>query len=307
MNKRILLALLHREIGSKLVRAVLGAFRSTNDLNPEEVMSYLEPHLSPNALARLNDLVNQDETMRLLQKKLDLAGVTVITMHDRLYPPSLLALGSPPPLLYVKGDLDKVQLPGIGICGSRKASQKGLKSAEKFGQMAASEGIPEISGYAQGVDARAHLGALKEGGMTVAVIAEGILRFRHKKVFSQIPNLGSQMVVLSEFHAERPWHVSTAMQRNKTICGLSSALVVVEANESGGTLDAGMKCLKQEKPLLVIDYSTASEMPPGNLRLIDSGGISVGSSNDLKMHIKAAMSKYRTSSATVGHQSRLLV
>ena len=73
------------------------------------------------------------------------------------------------------------------------------------------------------------------------------------------------MVVLSEFHPERPWHVSTAMQRNKTICSLSNALVVVEANEKGGTFDAGMKCLKQKKPLLVIDYSTVSEMPSGQL------------------------------------------
>ena len=305
-NSKCLLAFLHQEIGINHIRAILEAFKA-DDFEPQEVISVLKPRLSPDTLAKLNDLISQHDTLALLQKRLDLEGVTVITMHDRIYPPSLLALGSPPPLLYVKGDLYKVGLPGIGICGSRKASQKGLENAEKFGQMAASQGIPEISGYAQGVDAKAHLGALKEGGMTIAVIAEGILRFRHKKVFSEIPDLESQMVVLSEFHPDRPRHVSTAMQRNKTICGLSNALVVVEANETGGTFDAGMKCLQQKKPLLVIDYSTASEMPSGNLRLIDSGGIPVRSAKDLKKQINAAMSQYQTTSTSVGHQSRLLV
>ncbi len=307
MNKRILLALLHREIGSKLVRDLIKTFEFADDLDPQEVTSFLKPSLSPEKLARLNSLVIRSDNLELLQEKLCRAGVAIIVMHDALYPSSLLALRSPPPLLYVKGHLVKAPLPGIGICGSRKASDKGLEYAENFGRIMASQGITEISGYAQGVDARAHLGALKNGGVTIAVIAEGILRFRHRRIFNDILDLESRMIVVSEFHPERPWHVSTAMQRNRTICGLSNAMVVVEAGDSGGTLDAGKKCLEQGKPLLVLRYENTGEMPLGNLRLIRNGGIPVPSFNDLKSRVGAAMSIHRTTPEASARQSRLLV
>ena len=86
--------------------------------------------------------------------------------------------------------MTKYDSPVSGYAALAKHHKRGWRIAEKFGQIAASEGIPEISGYAQGVDARAHLGALKEGGLTVAVIAEGILRFRHKKDIYSDPKFG---------------------------------------------------------------------------------------------------------------------
>ena len=62
------------------------------------------------------------------------------------------------------------------------------------------------------------------------------------------------------------------MKRNGTICGLSRGMVVVEAHASGGTFDAGNKCLEQKKPLFVVEFSHVSDMPEGNKKLIEAEG-----------------------------------
>ena len=289
-SKRLIFALLHRFVGLHALRAATETFRDVDNVDLQEVIDFVKPRLSPKEIAKVDDAITQPNTLKDLWKELNEGGVTVIAMGDDLYPPSLLNLKSSPPLLYAKGDISNVKLPGIGICGSRNASQKGLDHAKSFGKITADASITEISGYARGVDEEAHLGALKAGGKSIAVLAEGILRFRSKRIFRGIPTVNSHMVIISEFHPHRPWSVYNAMKRNNTILGLSKALVVVEASEKGGTLDAGIKCLKQRKPLLVLQHGKESERPPGNVRLIRRGGIPVHNNNELKTKMKDAMS-----------------
>ena len=82
------------------------------------------------------------------------------------------------------------------------------------------------------------------------------------------------------------------MARNRTICALSAALVVVEAGSTGGTLDAGKKCLRQDKPLLVVEYGDQAAMPEGNKELIQRGGLPVTSINSLKAAAVRAVEAY---------------
>ncbi len=286
-NKHLLFALLHRLVDLRSLRASARTLSNVDDLDIQDVVTFIKPRLSPKEIARIEKAISQPNALADLWRELDEAGVAVIAMGDKLYPPSLLELKSPPPILYVKGDIRSIQLPGIGICGSRKATQAGLEHAETFGEITASENVTEISGYARGVDEKAHLGALLSGGSSVAVLAEGILRFRHKRAFRDISNLDSHMVVISEFPPHRPWTVYNAMKRNDTILGLSKALVVVEASAKGGTLDAGLKCLKHGKPLFVLQYKEESEMPAGNRKLIELGGVPVSTNNELRSLIRS--------------------
>jgi hypothetical protein len=56
---------------------------------------------------------------------------------------------------------------------------------------------------------------------------------------------------LEEIMAERNL---SAMQRNKTICGLSRAMVLIEARSTGGSIQAGRDCLKMGLPLFAAVY-----------------------------------------------------
>ena len=300
-NKRLIFALLHRFVGLPALRAAIKAFSDVDNVDVQEVIDFVKLRLSTKEIAKVQNAIAQPNAMEELRRELDEGGVTVIAMGDDLYPASLLNMKSPLPLLYAKGDIRSVNLPGIGICGSRSASQKGLDHAKSFGRITADENVTEISGYARGVDEEAHLGALKAGGKSIAVLAEGILRFRHKRAFREIPDLDSRMVVVSEFHPHRPWSVYNAMQRNNTILGLSEALVVVEASAKGGTLDAGLKCLKQKKPLFVLQYKDEHKTPSGNRTLIEMGGVPVRTNRQLSSLMRGAV---RKSGRSISHRSR---
>ena len=306
-NKRLIFALLHGFVSLHALRAATRFFSDVDNVDLQEVIDSVKPRLSTKEIARVVAALAQPDALEALRRELVEGGVTVIAMGDNLYPQSLLDMKSPPPLLYAKGDISNVKLPGIGICGSRNASQKGLDHAKSFGKITADESITEISGYARGVDERAHIGALRAGGRSIAVLAEGILRFRRKRVFRGIPNLDSHIVIISEFHPRISWTVYNAMKRNDTILGLSKALVVVEASEKGGTLDAGIKCLKQKKPLWVLHYGEESARPKGNQKLIEMGGVPVHTNKQLSSLMRSAVGKSGRSISHISRQASLTI
>ena len=78
--------------------------------------------------------------------------------------------------------------------------------------------------------------------------------------------------MVSQFEPDAPWSVFRAMERNELIIGLSRAMVVVEAGETGGTLSAGRATLKAGKPLYVAVYENMPENAPGNDLLLKIGG-----------------------------------
>lgn len=281
MKRDTALAGIHSRAGDEVLRHVVDRFGDHGDIGRDEFREVLSGILPTDVVDNLWGTVEWDKMERSLQE----IQVRVLTLGEADYPVSLRVVRQPPPLLYVIGDLTALQEPGIGICGSRKASPKGLEYARIFGAKVARLGLPEVSGYARGVDTEAHLGALEAGGRTVIVLAEGMAHFRLKQVFRSIEGVLERITVVSEFHPARPWQVASAMKRNRTICALSKGVVVVEAGDTGGTLDAGKECLRQGKPLLVVQHGEAAGTPAGNLELIRAGGIPVTSRRDLERRL----------------------
>lgn len=128
------------------------------------------------------------------------AGIIPITSPD--YPPQLRQIISAPPILYIRGNRDCLQLPQIGIVGSRRMTQGGERNALQWGQNLAEAGFTVTSGLALGVDGAAHRGALQASngpgvGTTVAVMATGIDRiypFRHNKLADHILQAGGALI-----------------------------------------------------------------------------------------------------------------
>jgi DNA processing protein len=72
------------------------------------------------------------------------------------------------------------------------------------------------------------------------------------------------------------------MTRNAVISGLSRALVVVEAGETGGTLAAGLHALDRGQPVLVLQLFGA---PVGNQILLDKGATPIRSREELESRL----------------------
>jgi DNA processing protein len=102
------------------------------------------------------------------------------------------------------------------------------------------------------------------------VLAEGILHFKLKRELRDVWDDG-RAVVVSEFLPGLPWSVHHAMQRNRTICGLSLAMVLIEARENGGSYEAGKASLELGVPLFAAVYEGMPVSATGNSELLGKG------------------------------------
>ncbi|MFI7547248.1 DNA-processing protein DprA [Actinoplanes sp. NPDC049599] len=207
-------------------------------------------------------------------------GIYAVMYGDERYPKQLGSLASSSPIFFCWGNADLFAAPSIGMCGSRNATEVGLKAAGLCGEEAAALGVAVVSGYAKGVDTETHLAALNSGGKTVIVLPEGIDGFRIKRDFPRNLFRKEDVLVVSQFAPRQPWTAGAAMTRNKVIYGLGSALVVIEAGERGGTLAAGQGALANGRSVLVLDFDGST--PAGNRILLDKGGIPVPNRRKLR-------------------------
>jgi len=158
-------------------------------------------------------------------------GADLLILDDGTYPALLREIYDPPIVLYVKGAWsDCLERPCIAIVGSRKSSTYGQNAALMLSRDLAQRGVTIISGFARGIDAAAHRGALEAGGRTVAVLGTGIDRCYprdHAKLATDILNRGGAIV--TQFPLGTPPVSENFPYRNRIISGLSLGTVVVEA------------------------------------------------------------------------------
>ena len=209
-------------------------------------------------------------------------GVGAVLLGSPEYPYLLSRIRAAPPCLFYLGSANLLTASGIGMCGSRNASDEGLRAATACGEVAAQQGLTVVSGYARGVDTTTHVSALSSGGNTLIVLPEGIDRFRVKRGPMSDVWDPKRVLVVSQFSPDRPWRADRAMARNSVIIGLSLALVVVEASDKGGTLAAGTRALQLNKPVLALEFATN---PRGNAELIRHGAISVRNRAELRARL----------------------
>ena len=91
-------------------------------------------------------------------------GHGFLAWDDDDYPPSLLEIGDPPPILFCLGRRELLGRPALAVVGSRNATPQGCDDAEAFAFALSSAGLTIVSGLASGIDAAAHRGGLAGAG-----------------------------------------------------------------------------------------------------------------------------------------------
>ena len=255
--KKILDHCHHKGISIKdFIEAIIRGDRKTHLLTPSQIDSLGDRNV------RL-----EDQWARLKEQNIEVLAVGDVNYPNRM----ISALNNKAPLIiFAKGDIGLLTKPCLGFCGSRKASEKGLKTAWDCADQMARKGVNIISGYASGVDMTAHKAALEAGCTTTFVLAEGILNFRIKKDLKDVFD-DSRVLILSEFLPGIPWSVRNAMQRNSTICSLSQVMILIEAEKKGGSISAGRTSLKMGRPLFAPVYEGMPESASGNRILLSQG------------------------------------
>ena len=196
-----------------------------------------------------------------------------IAQDDVLYPKNVAGFFKKLPDIWAIGNTNLLNHKNtVGFCGSRKASDIGIKAAHNCIQelIKKNDNVIIVSGNANGVDLEVHYAALKNGASTILVLPEGLDNFKIKPRLRSVWSW-QRVLVISQFDNKAVWRVWQAMQRNDLILALSKAMVVIEAGETGGTKAAADSAIKHETPLFVIDYG---ENPTGNKNLLQCEGAS---------------------------------
>ena len=170
---------------------------------------------------------------------IDRFQITVIPHDDDAYPPLLKARldDERPPLLFVLGNVALLHDDRcIAVVGSRSATAYGVDVADDIGSELARADVCVVSGMARGIDAAAHMAALREEGRTIAVLGCGVdvcYPREHRTLYDRIARDG---LLLSEWlpgEEPRRYHFP---DRNRVIAALSRAVIVVEATQQSGAL-----------------------------------------------------------------------
>jgi DNA processing protein len=201
-------------------------------------------------------------------------GGDILVLDDGVYPSLLREIYDPPIALYVKGAWSEcLDQPCVAIVGSRKSSTYGQNAALMLARDLAQRGVTVVSGFARGIDAAAHRGAIEAGGRTIAVLGTGIDEVYprdHKKLGEEVLNSGGAMV--TQFPLRTPPVSENFPYRNRIISGLSLGVVVVEAAENSGSLITARLAIEQNREVYAVPGNITSRNSFGTNYLIKGAG-----------------------------------
>ncbi len=188
---------------------------------------------------------------------------------DHEYPIGLLDLEAPPNI-YLLGSTSA--LPAVAVVGTRRSTGYGMGLSAGFGAGLARSGWITVSGLARGIDGAAHRGCLETGGEAVAVLGSGIdvvYPAEHRGLYDRI--LDGHGAVMSEYPPGTPPDRWRFPARNRIIAAIASAVVVVEAGESGGALITARLAAEIGRPVFAVPADVDRPASVGCNRLIKDG------------------------------------
>lgn len=195
---------------------------------------------------------------------------------DANYPKALAELYDPPPVLFYRGNIDRLNDKQIAIVGSRNPTEHAQKITFDMAQYLVQAGFSITSGLAQGIDRQAHMGALAQmaslAGRTVGVMGTGIdviYPRNHNALFAQIIQDGGCLI--SELLPSTPASKHTFPRRNRLVAGLSMATIVTEAALQSGSLITARLAAEQGKQVFAVPSCIDNANAEGCHHLIREG------------------------------------
>lgn len=268
-------------LGSRMAGKLLGVFGSPDAIFHASLTA-LEGERLPAAVAQAihSGRPLSDAAKELAQAQA--SGVQLLTWDEPHYPARLREIYDPPPLLYVRGNVELLNRHVLGIVGARRPSPYGNQMAEILGRDLAARGLVIASGLARGIDASAHRGALTAtSGATIGVLGCGIdvvYPKENKKIFEEMEKRGA---IISEF----PMGTFPAPQnfpiRNRIIAGMSLGVVVVEGAQYSGSLITARLAMEFGREVYGVPGNATQASSFGPNQLIKQGAKLVTSWEDV--------------------------
>jgi len=271
-------------VGPRLFQHLLLTYGS-----PTNIFNFSAEELSAMTnidLAKARRIIEAGERLIDLQDTLDEVGMSnihAVSYVDDDYPEALRRIAEPPLAIYVKGEVGLLQKGGVAIVGTTVADQDGIRLAVKLAQLSTEAHQTVISGLAAGIDSAAHLGCLKAGGKTLAVLGCGHLNIYPDENIPLAGLIAEAGIVISEYESYADPIPRRLVARNRLIAALADAVVVVQIGEAKkGELHAARAALEQGKPVFVVDPDGKYSSEP----LLNNQAITIGGSDQFDEVLK---------------------
>jgi DNA processing protein len=165
------------------------------------------------------------------------AGCRLVNWTETEYPRLLQEIYDPPPLLYVRGDVQVLNRHAISIVGTRRPTPYGNQIAERLARDLAQRGLIIVSGLARGIDSSAHRGACAASrGGTVGVLGTGIdviYPKENRKLFEEVEKRGA---IITEFPMGTYPAPENFPVRNRIVAGMPLGVIVAQGAQYSGSL-----------------------------------------------------------------------
>ena len=205
-----------------------------------------------------------------------------IKIEDEIYPNQLRKIPKPPKQLYLEGNIELLNKPGIAIIGSRSCTKYGKKITEQISKELAETGLVIISGMAKGIDSFAHLGCISGNGSTIAVLPSGINHIypkENKNLYKKIIENGG--LIVTEYDKQQQADSNKFLERNRIVSGLSIGILVVEGGYRSGTSVTARLAKNQGKDIFCIPSSLENSKGITPNELIKQGAFLVTEAQDI--------------------------
>ncbi len=207
--------------------------------------------------------------------------VSLLSYWDEKYPEILKKIYDPPAFLFFKGNPEVFNNDAVAIVGARVPSEYGKIITERFAEEICRQNLTVVSGFARGVDTIAHKTVLKNNGVTVAVLGNGldwIYPAENKSFINQMYDKGA---IVSEYAMGAKPDAGNFPKRNRIISGLSLGVLLTEAGAKSGALITALYALEQNREVFAVPGNITSGKSLGTNRLIKEGAKPVMSVNDI--------------------------
>ncbi len=192
------------------------------------------------------------------------------------YPAALLDDPEPPVVLFATGGSvaeGAADRPRVAIVGTRRCTAYGRSVAVELGRSLAAAGVEVVSGLAIGIDAAAHLGALRatDGAPPIAVVGTGldvVYPSANRDLWERVAEHGRILSEMPPGSGPTRWCFPA---RNRIVAGLADVLVVVESHAEGGSLHTVAAALDRDRPVLAVPGPIRSPASAGCNRLLAEG------------------------------------
>lgn len=211
----------------------------------------------------------------------------------------------PPMLLWYRGNLSVTSMPGLAVIGTREPTPDGVAGGTYLSGEFAKRKLNIISGLAVGCDSAGHIGALKVGGITTAILANGldtnsIYPTENKELAETIVEQGG--LLLSEYPVGQGVKSYALVARDRLQAALSKATLVIQTGIKGGTMHAANTTLVSKKPLYAMKFKDSitnnHEKCMGNAYLVSQGATFI-SGNDNIDQIASSIINHKSTSKTL--------